>query len=75
MKLVLVNGKKLIKILNKRDFVLTRQKGSHVQLEDDEGRRVTVPVHSKEIGRGLLAKILRDAEISRKEYEELRKKS
>lgn len=76
MKLVQIDGKALIKILTKRSFVVKRQKGSHVQLEDNEGRRVTVPIHSKrEIGRGLLGKILRDAEISRKEYEKLRRES
>ena len=74
MKLVLVDGKKLIKILNKKGFVITRQRGSHVQMEDEEGRRVTIPVHAKEIGRGLLSKILRDAEIYKKEYEKLRRK-
>lgn len=72
MKLVLVDGKTLIKILSKKGFVFKRQKGSHVQLEDTEGRRVTVPFHNKEIGRGLLGKILRDAEISREEYDRLR---
>ncbi len=73
MKLVLVDGKTLIKILDKRGFVIKRQKSSHVQLEDNEGRRVTVPIHfGREVGRGLLGKILRDAEISREEYEKLR---
>ena len=73
MKLVLVGGKTLIKILSKKGFVFKRQKGSHIQLEDNEGRLVTVPIHSgREIGRGLLGKILRDAEITRREYEKLR---
>ena len=73
MKLALVDGKTLIKILNKKSFNVKRQKGSHVQLEDNAGRRVTVPIHTgREIGRGLLSKILRDAEISRDEYDKLR---
>ncbi len=72
MKLKLVDGKALIKILSKKGFVIKRQSGSHVQLEDNEGRRVTVPLHpGREVGRGLLGKILRDAEISREEYENL----
>ena len=74
MKIVLVDGKKLIKILNKKGFISRRRKGSHVQMEDDEGKRVTIPVHQKEIGSDLLSKILRDAEISREEYEKFRKK-
>lgn len=75
MKLVLTSGEKLIKILSEKGFEIKRQKGSHVQLEDSFGRRVTVPIHSgREIGRGLLRKILRDAEISIEEYEKLRQK-
>ncbi|MGC9085317.1 MAG: type II toxin-antitoxin system HicA family toxin [Thermoproteota archaeon] len=57
----------------KKGFVIKRRKGSHVQLEDNKGRRVTVPIHpGRVIGRGLLRKILRDAEISVEEYEKLR---
>lgn len=73
MKLVLADGKTLIRILNKKGFIVKRRKGSHAQLEDNDGRRVTIPVHAKTIGRGLLGKILRDAEISREEYEKLEK--
>ena len=74
MKLVPVSGEELIKILHRKGFVVKRQKGSHVQLEDESGRRVTVPIHpGREIGIGLLRKILRDTEISLGEYGELRK--
>ncbi|MEH2268064.1 MAG: type II toxin-antitoxin system HicA family toxin [Nostoc sp.] len=45
-----------------------RQKGSHVQMEREDGRLVTIPVHAgKTIGKGLLRKILRDAELTREE--------
>ena len=74
MKLVPVDGKELIRILIKKGFEIKRQKGSHVQLEDNMGRRVTVPLHpGRKIGRGLLRKILRDAEISKKDFEKLRR--
>ncbi|WP_348537529.1 type II toxin-antitoxin system HicA family toxin [Nostoc sp. ATCC 53789] len=37
-----------------------------------DGRRTVVPVHSGEtIGRGLLAQILRDCQITREEFREL----
>jgi predicted RNA binding protein YcfA (HicA-like mRNA interferase family) len=46
-----------------------RQRGSHVRLRHSDGRVVTVPVHSgQDIGKGLLRKILRDAELSREEF-------
>jgi predicted RNA binding protein YcfA (HicA-like mRNA interferase family) len=55
----------IISALQKIGFVPIRQKGSHVQLKHNDGRLVTVPYHSgQDIGRGLLRKILRDAEIS-----------
>jgi predicted RNA binding protein YcfA (HicA-like mRNA interferase family) len=72
LRLVPISGEKLIKILVKRGFKIKRRKGSHVQLEDEHGRRVIVPIHP-EIGRGLLKKILRDAEIPLEEFHELRK--
>lgn len=72
--MVPVSGEKLIKILSGKGFAIKRKKGSHVQLEDEHGRRVTVPVHpGRDVGRGLLRKILRDAEISLAEFEEFRK--
>lgn len=46
-----------------------RQKGSHVQMQHEDGRLVTIPVHAgKIIGKGLLHKILRDAELTREEF-------
>jgi len=68
MKLPVLTPEEVIKILIKKGFEIKRRKGSHVQLEDEAGRRVTVPLHhGRVIGKGLLRKIMRDAEISRKE--------
>ncbi|MEG3858136.1 type II toxin-antitoxin system HicA family toxin [Microcoleus sp. herbarium12] len=48
---------------------MIRQKGSHVRIIHADGRVVTIPVHAgKTIGRGLLRKILRDAELTREEF-------
>ncbi|MCK4581409.1 MAG: type II toxin-antitoxin system HicA family toxin [Dehalococcoidia bacterium] len=55
----------VLQALRKVGFEETRQRGSHVRLRHPDGRVVTVPVHpGQEIGRGLLRKIIRDAEIS-----------
>ena len=63
-----VTGKDLIKALNKYGFKVIRIKGSHHFLRHKDGRRSVVPVHKNEtIGKGLLAQILRDCEISREE--------
>ena len=72
-RLPVLKGREIISALKKIGFVeVRRSPGSHVQLAHPDGRRVTVPDHGPaDIGRGLLRKILRDAEISRKEFCEL----
>ena len=61
-----VMGAQLIKALGRMGFVIIRIKGSHHFLRHLDGRSTVVPVHRGEtIGRGLLAQILRDCEISR----------
>jgi len=72
-KLSPVGGKRLIAILQKRGFVVVRQKGSHVRLEHPNGYKTSVPVHSSEsIGKGLLRKILHDVNLSPEEFNRLR---
>jgi len=74
-KLSLINSGKLIRILEKLSFQKIRQKGSHVRMVHIDGRRTTIPVHAGEnIGVGLLRQILRDINISRSEFEKLKKK-
>lgn len=55
----------LIRALEKAGFEVQHQTGSLVRLRHPDGRGVTVPAHgSQDIGRGLLRKILRDAEMT-----------
>ena len=73
-KLSPIGAKRLIRMLEKLGFAEVRQKGSHLRLEHPDGRKTTVPVHSGEnVGVGLLRKILRDANVSRTEFEKIRK--
>jgi predicted RNA binding protein YcfA (HicA-like mRNA interferase family) len=62
----------LIRALERIGFCLLRKsKGSHWQFEHPDGRRTTIPVHKgRDIGPGLLRKILRDVEM---DAEELRR--
>lgn len=63
-RLPALTGKKLIGALRRLGFEVVRVKGSHHYLKHADGRATVVPIHSGEtIGRGLLAKILRDTEI------------
>jgi predicted RNA binding protein YcfA (HicA-like mRNA interferase family) len=61
-----IKGYQLIKALRRLGFDVIRIKGSHHFLQHPDGRCTVVPVHRGEtIGRGLLAQILRDCDISR----------
>lgn len=67
-----VTGRELISALGKAGFGVVRTKGSHHFLRHADGRCTTVPLHSGDtIGRGLLAQILRDCEMSRQELLDL----
>jgi predicted RNA binding protein YcfA (HicA-like mRNA interferase family) len=59
-----VSGDQLIKALGKDGWEVVRQRGSHVRLKK-AGRRnaLVVPLH-KEIKRGTLGGVLRDADLS-----------
>ncbi len=73
-KLPILTAKQTIRILEKVGFEVARQRGSYVRLKHPDGRVVTLPVHSgQDIGRGLLRKILRDAELSVEELIDLLK--
>jgi predicted RNA binding protein YcfA (HicA-like mRNA interferase family) len=61
----MLRSAEVISALGKAGFEPVRQRGSHVRLRHPDGRVVTVPQHgSQDVGRGLLRKILRDAELS-----------
>ena len=67
-----LTGKKLLSVLNNAGFELLRVKGSHPFLQHPDGRSTVVPVHSNEtIGPGLLAKILRDCDLTREQFQKL----
>lgn len=73
-KLSPINARVLIRILKRLGFEHVHQKGSHVRMRHPDGRRTTVPVHSGEkVGVGLLNKILKDINLSRQEFERIKK--
>ena len=68
-KLPRITAKDIIRILEKKGFVLARQSGSHRIYRNDKGKRVTVPYHSgKILHPKLLKSILADAEIDIEEF-------
>jgi predicted RNA binding protein YcfA (HicA-like mRNA interferase family) len=67
-----LTGKAVIAALQRADFEVARVKGSHHFLRHPDGRVTVVPVHAGEIiGPGLLAKILRDCDLTREKFLEL----
>lgn len=63
----------MVKVLEKDGYVLVRQKGSHMRLRHPFKKPVTIPNH-KELGIGLTLKIIKDADLTIEQFEELLKK-
>ena len=70
MKLRILSGRGVVKALGKIGYEEVRQRGSHIRLAHPAKPSVSVPNH-KEVGRGLLRKILRDAELSVEDFMKL----
>lgn len=69
MKLPQISAKELIRFLKKIGFEEIRQRGSHKYFRHQDGRTTVVPVHhGKDIGNGLLKKILNEIEIGKEEF-------
>lgn len=74
-KLPILKAKELIKALNKMGFSEFHRVGSHAQFKHSCGKKITIPIHQgKDIPRGILKAILRDIEISPKEFIKFLKK-
>ena len=69
-----LTARELIRFLKSQGFAEDRQSGSHLSLRhEDRGISITVPVHTgADIGRGLAARILKDAGFSVEDYLRLR---
>ena len=64
-----LGGHKLVGILERAGFKITRQKGSHVILINDRKMRIVVPIHpGKDVKPGLTRAIMKEAGLSREEF-------
>jgi len=67
-KLPSLTSQKVVKILERKGFVLDRSKGSHrVYYNSENKRRVIIPYYKKNLPKGTLMEILRQAGISKEE--------
>jgi predicted RNA binding protein YcfA (HicA-like mRNA interferase family) len=65
-----VSGAEVVRALGKAGFERVGQRGSHVKLRHVDGRTVIVPMH-RELARGTLRSILRQAGFSADGFREL----
>ena len=71
-RLPILSGQEIIKALSKIGYQTSRQRGSHIRLSCSGRKSVSVPNYNA-VSRGLLRKILRDAEVSIDKFNELLK--
>lgn len=70
-KMRVLSGKEVCQILSKHGFQNVRQRGSHIIVQKKTGAStITVPVpNHKEIKSGTLKSIIRQSQLSTKEFE------
>lgn len=57
-----MTAKEMIKLLTKNGFQVVAQNGSHVKMKKPEtGKQTTVPLHAKDLKKGLEQAILKQA--------------
>jgi predicted RNA binding protein YcfA (HicA-like mRNA interferase family) len=67
-----ITAPEAMKALEKAGFVLVRQSGSHKIFRNKDGRRVTVPYHSRKVlHHKILKSILNDADLTLEEFKDL----
>ena len=73
MKLPVVSGREFVKRLKKKGYNFVHQEGSHmiIRLKTSPYTKLSVPNH-KELDRGLLRSLLRDADITVDEFTRLK---
>ena len=68
-KIPAITPQKIIKILKKKGFVLDRIKGSHhIYYHAETKKRIVIPFHKKDLPKGTLHEILRQAGLNIKEF-------
>ena len=71
-RLPVISGDDFVTAVARIGFSVDRMEGSHMILIGPTGRRLSVPRH-RELGRGLLRALIRDAGLTREAFIELQK--
>lgn len=65
--------REVISILQKLGFIRKRQTGSHVIMNNPSSKRtIPVPMHAKDIKKGLMQSIIKQADSTEKEFLKLK---
>ncbi len=59
--------RELVKLLNENGYIFARQSGSHAIFKNPLSKIIVVPMHNRDIPKGTLTGILKDAEIEIKQ--------
>ena len=68
MRLPSFTPKRLIRAFLGAGFVIDHQSGSHVVLRHTDGRRAVIPLHNRDLKRGTLLGIIKQAGYSVDEF-------
>jgi len=72
MRLPSVRPREVVRALERAGFAQYRQTGSHlIMVHRGRKKIVTVPMHAREIKRGLLSGIIKQSGLSQREFAEL----
>jgi predicted RNA binding protein YcfA (HicA-like mRNA interferase family) len=67
-RLKIITSAQMCKLLEAEGFVTIRQNGSHRFFLHADGRTTMVPIHSTDLVRTLIRKILKDIDMSMVDY-------
>lgn len=66
-------AREIVKILGKLGYVQKRQTGSHLIMYNSNSRKtIPVPIHTKELKRGLVKGIIKQVDSTEKEFLKLK---
>ncbi len=71
-RLPTVKPRQVVQALERAGFEIDRQTGSHIVLRRaSDNRRVVVPWHNRDLGRGLTLRIIKSAGLTRDQFIQL----
>ena len=70
-RLKIITSVEMCKILETLGFDMIRQRGSHKFFRHGDGRTTVIPMHAKDLDRGLIRKILSDIALTVDEYNDM----